>query len=54
MSSKGVFIIAGYGTGVSHAVASLFGKKGYQLALIARNSSKLDKAVQGMFLAPTV
>jgi NADP-dependent 3-hydroxy acid dehydrogenase YdfG len=40
-----ILLICGYGTGISAAVAKLFGKEGFQLALVARNESKLSSAV---------
>ncbi|KAJ3253752.1 hypothetical protein HK103_000344 [Boothiomyces macroporosus] len=40
-----IAIIAGYGTGISHAAASHFGKKGYQVALLSRTKAKLDSSV---------
>ena len=40
-----VVVIAGYGSGISHAVASRLAK-GHKLALLARTASKLDSAVQ--------
>jgi len=38
-------IVAGYGPGISHAVAELFGKEGFQLAIVSRTASKLEAAV---------
>lgn len=37
-------IVFGYGTGISDAVAKKFGEEGFQLALVARNVDKLEKA----------
>jgi NADP-dependent 3-hydroxy acid dehydrogenase YdfG len=37
-------LVAGYGPGISHAVAERFGKAGFSLALVARNASKLSQA----------
>lgn len=37
--------IIGAGSGISHAVAKLFGSKGYKVALIARNEEKLKSEV---------
>jgi NAD(P)-dependent dehydrogenase (short-subunit alcohol dehydrogenase family) len=45
MSQAKVMVIAGYGPGISHAVAEKFGKEGYTLALCARSSEALDKDV---------
>jgi len=42
---KGPAVIIGYGPGVSGAVAEAFAKEGYPLALIARDTAKLDAAV---------
>jgi NAD(P)-dependent dehydrogenase (short-subunit alcohol dehydrogenase family) len=44
-TSRGPAVIVGYGSGVSGAVANEFGREGYPLALIARNESKLNSAV---------
>ncbi|GBR71452.1 SDR family NAD(P)-dependent oxidoreductase [Gluconobacter kanchanaburiensis] len=41
-----LIVICGYGPGVSHAVAQQWAQSGYRLALVARNSEKLDKAVE--------
>ncbi len=42
----GAIVIAGYGPGISHSVALLYGKeKGHPLILLARTQSKLDSAV---------
>src|SRR4051812_31937369 len=37
-------VVAGYGPGISHAVAERFGKAGFSLALVARNAAKLSEA----------
>jgi NAD(P)-dependent dehydrogenase (short-subunit alcohol dehydrogenase family) len=37
-------LVAGYGPGISHAVAERFGKAGFALALVARNAGKLTHA----------
>jgi NADP-dependent 3-hydroxy acid dehydrogenase YdfG len=37
-------LICGYGTGISDAVANKFGAEGFQVALVARNAGKLEKA----------
>lgn len=39
-------IVAGYGPGISNAVAERFGREGFSLALVARNPSKLQAAVE--------
>ncbi|KAJ3107033.1 hypothetical protein HDU97_005002 [Phlyctochytrium planicorne] len=49
MSGK-VIVVAGYGTGISHAVAEKFGGLGYKVALVSRTQSKLDEAAKA-FLA---
>jgi NAD(P)-dependent dehydrogenase (short-subunit alcohol dehydrogenase family) len=41
-------IVAGYGPGISSAVAERFGREGFQVALVARNQSKLDAAVSAL------
>ncbi|KAJ3274038.1 hypothetical protein HDV01_003531 [Terramyces sp. JEL0728] len=40
-----IAIIAGYGTGISHAAATHFGKNGLHVALLARTKEKLDSSV---------
>ena len=40
--------IIGAGTGISKAVAHLFGSKGYKVALIARNEEKLKSEVEAL------
>lgn len=40
-----VVIVAGYGTGISAAVATRFGGEGYNLALISRTAARLHMAV---------
>ena len=35
-------MIAGFGPGISTAVAERFGREGFQLALVARNQDRLD------------
>src|SRR5215469_15569599 len=37
-------LVYGYGPGISGAVANKFGGEGFQVALVARNADKLDKA----------
>ncbi len=37
-------LVCGYGQGISDAVANKFGAEGFQVALVARNAEKLDKA----------
>jgi len=39
-----VLLVAGYGPGISHAVAERFGRAGFSLALVARNAGKLAEA----------
>lgn len=41
-------IVAGYGPGISHAVAEKFGAAGFSIALVARNAGKLEKGVQAL------
>jgi NAD(P)-dependent dehydrogenase (short-subunit alcohol dehydrogenase family) len=50
-------VVAGYGPGISNAVAERFGKAGFSLALVARNANKLTEAAarlraQGFAAAP--
>jgi short-subunit dehydrogenase len=45
-SNNKVIVIAGYCTGISHAIGEKFGKQGYTLALLSRTLSKLDAAAQ--------
>lgn len=44
MSTK-IIAVCGYGPGVSHAVAERFGKEGFEVALVARTESRLQKGV---------
>eukprot|EP01124_Arcella_intermedia_P015566 TRINITY_DN22096_c0_g1_i1.p1 TRINITY_DN22096_c0_g1~~TRINITY_DN22096_c0_g1_i1.p1 ORF type:complete len:229 (-),score=32.04 TRINITY_DN22096_c0_g1_i1:39-725(-) len=41
-----LIVVAGYGSGISDAVAELFGSKGYSLALLSRTQAKLDEAAK--------
>lgn len=41
-------IVAGYGPGISHAVAEKFGAAGHSVALVARNASKLAEGVKAL------
>lgn len=43
---KPALLICGYGTGISHSMAVLFGRQGHAVYLAARNAEKLNKAVQ--------
>ncbi len=45
MTDKGLAIIVGYGPGIGHAVAEALVREGHALALIARDTKKLDAAV---------
>jgi NAD(P)-dependent dehydrogenase (short-subunit alcohol dehydrogenase family) len=50
-------VVAGYGPGISHAVAERFGKAGFSLAIVARNADRLAKGAarlqsQGFVAAP--
>ncbi|GGF19473.1 SDR family NAD(P)-dependent oxidoreductase [Subtercola lobariae] len=40
-----VLVIVGYGPGISHATAERFGREGYSVALVARNSERLAEGV---------
>lgn len=41
-------IVAGFGPGISTAVAERFGKAGFQLALVARNADRLGAGVKSL------
>lgn len=41
-------VVAGYGPGISDAVARKFGKQGYAVALAGRNVERLEKAVEAL------
>lgn len=41
-------ILAGYGPGISNAVAERFGKAGFQVALVARNAERLEAGVKAL------
>ena len=41
-------IVAGYGPGISIAVAEKFGAEGFQVALVGRNADKLDAGVKAL------
>lgn len=41
-------LIAGYGPGISNAVAEKFGAEGYQVALVGRTQSRLDEGVKAL------
>lgn len=41
-------IVAGYGLGISKAVAERFGREGFSVALVARNREKLDAGVEAL------
>jgi short-subunit dehydrogenase len=43
---KKTIVVCGYGTGISRAVARRFGSEGFQLALVARDATKLEEAVR--------
>ncbi|KAI8801328.1 hypothetical protein BJ742DRAFT_33322 [Cladochytrium replicatum] len=42
--SNNIIVVAGYGPGVSRAVAVKFGTQGYKVALLSRTQSRLDAA----------
>lgn len=48
MSEKKTIVVAGYGPGISNAVAERFGKEGFQAALVARNAVRLDAGVEAL------
>lgn len=41
-----IIVIAGFGTGISRAVAEKFGKEGFSVALVARNAERLNAAAK--------
>src|SRR3954469_6670720 len=41
-------IVAGYGPGISTAVAEKFGAEGFQVAIVARNSERLAAGVKSL------
>ena len=41
-------VIAGYGPGISHAVAEKFGKAGFSVAVVARNAEKLAAGAKAL------
>lgn len=41
---KRTILVCGYGPGISHAVASRFGREGFSVALLARSADKLASA----------
>jgi short-subunit dehydrogenase len=41
-------LIAGFGTGISRAVAEKFGKEGFHVALVARNAERLGAGVKDL------
>jgi NADP-dependent 3-hydroxy acid dehydrogenase YdfG len=45
--NKGVIVVAGFGPGISSAVALKWGKAGFKVALFARTQEKLDAAAKG-------
>jgi NADP-dependent 3-hydroxy acid dehydrogenase YdfG len=44
-------IVAGYGPGISEAVARKFGKEGYSVALAGRNAERLEKGAESLLKA---
>ena len=49
MATSKVAIVAGYGIGISAAVAKRLGAEGYKLALLARTQPRIDAAAKGKF-----
>jgi NAD(P)-dependent dehydrogenase (short-subunit alcohol dehydrogenase family) len=41
-------LVAGYGPGISAAVAERFGAQGFQVALVARNAERLAAGVKSL------
>lgn len=48
MSEKKTIVVAGYGPGISSALAERFGRAGFQAALVARNAERLDAGVEAL------
>jgi NADP-dependent 3-hydroxy acid dehydrogenase YdfG len=46
-----VIVIVGHGPGISDAVARRFGKEGYSVAIVARNTDRLGKAAAALTAA---
>lgn len=42
MSEKKTIVVAGYGPGISRALAERFGQEGFRVALVARNAGRLE------------
>ena len=47
MTTKTI-LLAGFGPGISSALAERFGQAGFQLALVARNADKLAASVKAL------
>ncbi len=48
MSNTKTIVIAGYGPGISNAVAEKFGAEGFSVALVARNADRLASGVKSL------
>jgi NAD(P)-dependent dehydrogenase (short-subunit alcohol dehydrogenase family) len=48
MSKTKTIIVAGYGSGISNAVAEKFGKEGFAVALVSRSADKLAAGVKAL------
>ena len=46
--AKKTIVVAGYGVGISAAVAEKFGAEGFSVALVARNQERLDAGVKAL------
>jgi short-subunit dehydrogenase len=46
--SKKIIVVAGFGPGISNAVAERFGKEGFAVALIARNEERLTAGAKAL------
>lgn len=47
MGEEKLIAVAGYGPGISAAVARKFGRQGFKVALISRTKAKLEAAASG-------
>jgi len=46
--AKGTIVVAGHGPGISDAVARRFGREGYNVAIVARNTARLTDAAEAL------
>jgi NAD(P)-dependent dehydrogenase (short-subunit alcohol dehydrogenase family) len=45
---KRTIVVCGHGPGISDAVARKFGREGFQVAIVARNAERIEKAAAGL------